>query len=169
MTVLSEALVTETWRACAQMPSAEAQAAIRKLGRQQPALLAYVLAASESLSPAAGELMVYLFFVVTRAFYASGQRIRRVPPAAIDACEAELERRLLCLQGAHEAFVERAAAVLSATQPHAFRYLVEAVIEAPSEPVDPIPLTPEEEGALFLAIAMAITVLDQHCVPASQA
>jgi hypothetical protein len=162
VTMIPETLVTETWQGSAQSSPSEARAAIGRLGRQQPALLAYVLAASEALSPAAGELMVYVFFVLSRVFYATGEKVRRVPPAAIDECEANIEARLTTLQGAHDAFVERAAFVLSGNQPHVFRYVVEAIMEAPSDPIDPIRLTPEEQGAIFIGLATAITALDQH-------
>ena len=162
--MISEAIVTDTWQACAQASPAEAQVGMAKLGRQQPALLAYVLAVSETLSPAAGELLVYIFFVITRMFYASGPKVRRVSPATIEKREVEIETRLSALQGSHEAFMERAALLLSSRQPHVFRYAVEAIIEAPSAEFDPVPLTPEEQGTLFLALAIAITVLDQDGV-----
>lgn len=162
MTPIPETLVTDTWQASARSSPSEAKAAIGRLGRRQPALLAYVLAASEPLSPAAGAFMVYVFFVLARIFYATGEKVRRVPPAAIDECEANIEARLTSLQGTHDAFVDRAALVLSGNQPHVFRYLVETIMEVPSDPIDPIPLTPEEQGAIFIALATAITALDQH-------
>jgi hypothetical protein len=159
--MISETHVTDAWQACAQASPAEAQAGMAKLGRQQPALLAYVLAASETLSPAAGELLVYIFFVISHMFYASGTKVRRVSPANIGKHETAIETQLSALQGSHEAFVERAALVLSSRQPHVFRYAVEAIIEAPSSAVDPVPLTPEEQGTIFLALAIAITALDE--------
>ncbi len=160
--MISQAHVTDSWQACAQASPAEARAGMAKLGRKQPALLAYVLAVSETLTPSVGELLVYIFFVISHMFYASGTRVRRVSPATIKHLETAIETRLSALQGSHEAFVERAALVLSSGQPHVFRYAVEAVIEAPSAAIDPVPLTPEDQGTIFLALAIAITALDEN-------
>ena len=162
MILIPEEVVTESWQSVAQLTPAEAKGSIRKFGRRQPALLAYALGTSESLSPQAGELLVYIAFVVVNAVYVSGAKVSQVSPEAIEASEAALEERLLTLQGAHDAFIARAGSVLADRQPHLFRYLVETLQEAPYEPPDPVPLTPEEQGAIFLAIATVILALDQQ-------
>lgn len=159
--MISEAVVEATWRECAGMAPAEARVRINNLGRSQPALLAYVLAESESLAPAAEELAVYLFFVIARMFYRGGATVRRVSLAAVQACAEDIEARLAALQGSHVAFLERAALVLSGRQPYVYRYLVETVFEAPTSKVGPIPLTPEEQGAVFLLLATVISALEE--------
>ena len=162
MILIPEEVVTESWQSVAQLNPAQVKGGIRKFGQRQPALLAYALGTSKSLSPAAGELLVYMAFVVVNAVYLSGAKVRPVSPQAIDASEAALEQPLLNLLAAHDAFITRAASLLASHQPHLFRYLVETLQEAPYEPPDPVPLSPEEEGAIFLAIATVISALDQQ-------
>ena len=162
MILIPEEVVTESWQSVAQLNPAQVKAGIRRFGQRQPALLAYALGNSKSLSTAAGELLVYMAFVVVNAVYLSGAKVRQVSPVAIDATEAALEERLLTLQGAHDAFIARAASLLASNQPYLFAYLVETLHEAPFEPPDPVPLTPEEQGAIFLAIATVISALDQQ-------
>ena len=159
--MITDTLVEETWRECAGLAPAEARVKMARLGRLQPALLAYVLAASQDLTPPAAELTVYIFFVIARMFYRCGAKVRRVSPAAISSFESRIEAQVTALQGSHGAFVERAAVVLSSRQPHVYRYLVETLVESPKDSIDPVTLTPEDQGCIFLILATAITALDE--------
>ena len=160
--MIPDALVEATWQECAALAPKEARRRLAEIRRRQPALFAHVFAQAEVLTQPATELTVYLFFVIAQMFYRHCSKVRRVSPSSVIACAEDIETRVGALQGAHEAFLERAAVVLSGRQPHVFRYLVEAIIEAPTAAIDPVPLSPEEQGALFLILATAITVLDDH-------
>ena len=41
-----------------------------------------------------------------------------------------------------------------------FRYMVEAIVEAPDDADDPVEMTAHESGTLFLVLKTAIDVLD---------
>jgi hypothetical protein len=163
--VITEEVVESTWRDSASLPPAEARRAFERLARGQPALLAFVLARSECLTREATELANYLFFVIARMFYAAAPKIRRVSIGAIEACEAEIETAMASLEGAHDNFLERAARVLSSRQPHVFRYLTEAIMEAPENESDPVALTADDQGGIFVILATVIKALDEKGLP----
>ena len=56
-------------------------------------------------------------------------------------------------------FVERVAKVEASRQPFVMRYMVETLIDAPDDE-DPVALTEEETGALFLVLKTVVDVLD---------
>jgi hypothetical protein len=157
--MISEALVETTWRDTATLSRSIATAGIGNLGKFQPALFRFVISEAATLSGPANELAVYMFFVVSRMFYGNSLDIRKVSAAAIRRQEAAVTSRLEALEGAHDAFLQRAAEVLSSREPFVFRYVVETVVEAPNAEADPIPLTEAEQGAIFILLATAIECL----------
>lgn len=143
----------------------EASRKFDRLVKLQPALLAFVVAESEELSDEAAELANYLFFVVARIFYASEPKIRKVGIEAVEGVAAEVETAIASLEGAHEKFLECAATVLCERQPNVFRYVLEAIMEAPEDEDDPLPLTPADQGGIFLILATVIKALDEKAIP----
>ena len=102
-----------------------------------------------------------MFFTIYRMFQrAYSAKIGAIHSAKIETCLDQNESLLGRLEGAHVKFVERVAKVESSKQPHVMRYLVETLIEAP-EGEDPVDLTEEETGALFLVLKTVIDVLDR--------
>jgi hypothetical protein len=63
--------------------------------------------------------------------------------------------------GRHERFLERAAFQQVSGEPEVMRYVVEAVIEAGDDPEDPVELTEEDQGMLFLVLKTVVDVLQQ--------
>lgn len=165
--MISEEIVEAIWRDSASLPPAEGRHEFDRLAKAQPALLAFVLAESEFLTPGAAELANYLFFVIARMFYAAAPRIRRVSIEAIEACAAEVETSVASLEGAHGKFLERAARVLAGRQPHVFRYLTEAIMEPHDDESDPLALTADDHGGIFLILATVIKALDEKGLPRS--
>jgi hypothetical protein len=163
--VISEEIVDATWRDSASLSPAEARRRFDRLAKLQPALLAYVLGETEEVSPEAAELANYLFFVIARMFYAAEPKLRKVTFEAVESIASEVETAVASLAGAHDKFLERAAAALCERQPNVFRYLTEAVMEAPEDEDDPLPLTPDDQGAIFLILATAIKALDERGLP----
>jgi len=64
------------------------------------------------------------------------------------------------LEGVHEKFLDRIARVQLSAQPYVMRYVVETLMEAPEEQ-DPVPLSDEDIGFLFLLLKTAVDVLDK--------
>jgi hypothetical protein len=157
--MISEAVVEATWRDTATLSPSVATAGIANLGRLQPALFRFAITEAEALSGPATELAFYMFFVVSRMFYGNDLNIRKISAAAVRRHEATISSRLESLQGAHDAFLQRAAEVLSSREPFVFRYVVETVVEAPTAEADPIPLTEAEQGAIFILLATVIECL----------
>lgn len=49
--------------------------------------------------------------------------------------------------------------VQASSEPAIFRHMVETLMEAPDDPDDPVVMTEEESGTLFLVLQVAIDVL----------
>ncbi len=123
--------------------------------------MAFVLAMTEELSAPVHRLALYVFMVIWQIFRrATGGSLPRVKAAAIERQFERNDQALARLEGAHARFLEREAARVMTPQPAVFKYLVETVVEAPDDPVE---MTEEESGTLFLVLKTAIDVLhDAH-------
>jgi hypothetical protein len=157
--MISEEIVEATWRDTAALSRSIATAGIGNLGKLQPTLFRFVITEAEAFSRPANELAVYMFFVVSRMFYGKTTHIRKINSVAVRRHEAAIISRLESLQGAHDAFLQRAAEVLSSREPFVFRYVIETIVEAPTSEADPIPLSEAEQGAIFILLATAIECL----------
>ncbi len=163
---ISESLVEETWQEVAAFSPQRAEREMNRTARKQRHLLSFVAAYTEDLSRDASELAFYMFFTIYRMFQKSCPRaIRSIRGGRIERSLDQNERLLGRLEGAHERFVERVAEVESSRQPWVMRYLVETLIEAP-EGEEPVVLTEEEIGALFLVLKTVVDALD-HSIEAS--
>ena len=106
MTTIPEDIVESTWREVASFASRDAWRAMEKVAKRQPALLAYVMAATRDCGSDAQELAVYLFFVVLQMFdRLPGHRLKRVSIEQVERRAAENEAILERLEGAHERFL----------------------------------------------------------------
>jgi len=156
--MIPDELVQATWEEVAAFQGMRARKEMARLAKRQPDLLTFVAVETEDLSEEAHQLAVYLFFVVTRTFEKCGALARISTAVILEQFQyniSELER----LEAAHDLFVERAAAGQASRQPHVMRYVVEALMEAGDEP-DPVELTEEEIGTLFLILMTVVDVLD---------
>lgn len=161
MQPITEAVVEETWQEVGTFTTQRAEREMQRVAKQQQYLITFIDAYSEDLSREAAELAFYMFFTIYRMFQrAYSANIKRIRSHRIEGCLDQNESLLGRLEGAHEKFVERVAKVESSKQPHVMRYLVETLIEAPDGD-DPVFLTEEETGALFLVLKTVIDVLDR--------
>ena len=162
MDVIPADLVEETWREVGSCSIAQAKEVMNRLGKSQNNLLSFVVIFTQDLEPDAQELAVYLFTVIFRIFEkASSGRIRRVKQGEIVAAYERTEKFVEKFIGAHERFLEAAAASLTSTQPFVMQYLVEALLEAPEEQQNPVILSDEDSGQIFLVLITAIGLLDR--------
>ena len=136
----------------------QAKLHMQRLGRRQPALLAYVTASSEDLSQETAEFAVYLFVVVVQMFEMQfGKRLQNVGIKRVESIHKENERMLEQLSGAHEHGFERIASIQAQKQPWVWKYVVEGLFE----PADPeIRLSEEDVGSLAIIMKTVIDALD---------
>jgi len=162
MSEIPEEIVSSTWQAVAAISEGQAHREIEKAGRAQSELLAFVLGSVSDCTPQAQELAVYLYFVIYQIFKnATKRRLRPIKESQIERGISRNEERLARLEGAHPRFQERAALLEMSPQPFVVQYLVEAIIEAP-EDEDPLELTEEESGTLFLVLKTVIDLLHEE-------
>ena len=161
MEPISDDLVEETWQEVAAFPPRRAEREMERIASRQRELLGFIAAYTEDLSREAGELGFYMFFTIYRMFQKGcAGKIKSIRGHSIERCLDQNESMLERLDGAHEKFVERVAKVESSRQPFVMKYLVETLIEAP-EGDDPVLLTEEEIGVLFLVLKTVVDVLDR--------
>lgn len=162
MSEIPEEIVSSTWQAVAAISEKQAHREIEKAGREQSELLAFVLGSVSDCRPQAQELAVYLYFVIYQIFKnATKRRLRPIMESQIERGISGNEERLARLEGAHPRFQERAALLEMSPQPFVVQYLVDAIIEAP-EDEDPLELTEEESGTLFLVLKTVIDLLHEE-------
>jgi hypothetical protein len=160
--MIDAATVEATWKRIGAFTEVEARREGERVGREQPDLLAFVVALTQELSPAAQELGIYVFHVVLAIFRtAAGPRVPRVKAGAIERRWTTNSEELERLEGAHERFLERAALQQVSGEPEVMRYVVEAVMEAGDDPEDPVELTEEDQGMLFLVLKTVVDVLQE--------
>jgi uncharacterized protein (DUF1778 family) len=162
MSEISEELVTKTWQAMSSISPVQARMKMGEAGREQPELLAFVLGSVTECRPGAQELAVYLYFVIYRIFKNGAEQ--SLGPISAEKIELHLTRNeelLARLEPAHSRFLERAAQLETRAQPFVVKYLVDAIMEA-DEGEEPVELTEEESGTLYLVLKTAIDVLDEE-------
>ena len=153
-------LVETTWQEVSAFSPGRVQKEMDRAAQLQPDLLSFVMVFTEELGPDAHALATYLYFVILRIFeQGTKRRIPRVRPSQIKRRLEQNERMLTRLEHAHPRFLEKTALTEASRQPYVVQYLVEAIMEAPDQE-DPVILTEEEEGTLFLVLKTAIDVLN---------
>ncbi|HOY75168.1 MAG TPA: hypothetical protein PK749_08395 [Deltaproteobacteria bacterium] len=160
MEPIPENLVEQTWQEVAAYTPDHASGEMKRIGEDQPELLAFMVEFTQDLEPQAIDLGIYLFFVVYRIFekWHAG-KIGQVSPDEIIACYEANADLMESLESAHYRFLERAAEVQLASQPYVIKYVVDAFFEVPED--DELdPLSDEDIGYLFLLIKTVIDVLN---------
>ncbi len=161
MNPISQELVDETWQAFAGFSPARARKETIKVNKNQPNLLAFMMEFTQDLDQEVKELAIYMFYVVCRMFQKSSKKsLKRISPEEIINCYEKTERFIESLEGAHERFFERIAEVQLSEQPYVMKYVVETLMEAPEEE-DPVILTEDDVGYLFLLFKTVVDLLDK--------
>jgi len=161
MKPLSEELVEETWQEFASFTPTQVNKEAKKIAKGQSDLLSFMVEFTEELDQEVKELAIYMFFVVNRIF-AKGYRkkIKKASPEEIIECYEKNEKLMESLEGAHDRFYERVASVQVSAQPYVIKYVVETLFEYPEEE-DPIFISDDDVGFLFLLLKTAIDVLNK--------
>lgn len=166
MEPISEAMVEETWMEVSTLSPSAAQSQVRLVCENQPQLLQFIMELTEDMSEDAHELAFYIFFVVVKMFErAYGAKVGQVgTEKIIESFEAnqELIERMAQV---HEKFVERLYEPSLWDQPYVLRYVVEALMEAADAEEEPVAISEEEFGHLFLVLKTVIDSLHGSTSP----
>ena len=85
--------------------------------------------------------------------------VNKIPSGDIIKCHEHNEKFIESLNGAHDKFLDRIAGVQVSEQPYVMKYIVDTLIEAPEEE-DPIELTEEDTGCIFLLLKTVVDLLN---------
>jgi hypothetical protein len=158
---IPEEVVEETWQEVAGFAPRQQHKEMGKVAKYQPDLLAFMMEFTEELDQEVKELAIYMFFVVYRIFEKnSKKRIRKISAKEIIECHEYNEGLMKSLEGAHEKFFERIARTELSRQPYVIKYVTDTLIEVPEEE-DPVVLTEEDVGFLFLLLKTVVDVVDK--------
>lgn len=160
MEPISEKFVEKTWQEVTGYSPNRASKEMQKMGKNQPDLLAFLMALTEDLDPEVRELAIYIAFVVYRIFEGSQNKIKKITSKGIMDCYEYNEDLMGRLEGAHEKFIDRIARIQISKQPYVVKYVVDALIEE-SEEGDGVELTDEDKGFLFLLLKTVVDLLDK--------
>ena len=161
MKPISEELVEETWQEVAEFNPDRSNKEMIKASKSQPNLLAFMMEFTQDLDQEVRELAIYMFFVVHRMFQKGcNNKIKEISVDDIIECYEYNEDLVQSLEGAHEKFFDRIARVQLSQQPYVMKYVTETLIEAPEEE-DPVALSEEDVGHLFLLLKTMVDALDK--------
>ena len=161
MEPISEEIADQTWEEITSITSEAGYSESVTISKRQPEVLSYIIEMTEDLEQEVRELAIFMFFVIHRMFQkAYGRDIGTITSEEIIASYQDNEQLLESLGGVHEKFFERIARVQMSEQPYVIRYVVETIFEAAHEE-DPILLTEEDMGYLFLMMKTVVDVLNR--------
>jgi len=159
---ITEDLVMETWQEFSGFSLKQAQREMKKVSKNQPYLLAFMMEFTKEQEREVRELAVYMFYVVCRMFQKSSKKkIKRVPVEEIIDAYKENEQFFKSMESSHEKFLKRIADTQISGQPYVMKYVVETLMEAP-EDEDPVMLTEKDAGYLFLLLKTVVDLLDKR-------
>ena len=160
MDLLSEWFVEKTWKQVAEFTPARANKEMLTMGKNQPDLLAFMMAYTDDLQQEVKELAIYIAFVIYKMFLDSSGKIPRISSKEIMTRYNENTRFMESLKGANEKFIDRIASVQVSKQPYVMKYVLEALMEDAEE--DGINMSEEDIGLLFILFKTEIEVLDKR-------
>ena len=160
MELLSEEFVEKTWQEVARFSPARADKEMLAMGKNQPDLLAFLMAYTDDLQLELKELVIYFAFVVYKTFLGSPGKIPKISSRQIMASYSENTRFLESLEKTHESLIETIANVGVSKQPYVMKYVLEALTEDAEE--DGIRIMEKDIGFLFIVLKTEIEVLDRR-------
>jgi hypothetical protein len=160
MDPLSEGFVEKTWQQVAKFTPDRANKEMIAMGKNQPDLLAFLMAYTDDLQQDVKELAIYIAFVVYKMFLDSSGKIPIISSKKIMAMYDKNTSLIESMEGTHEKFIDRIASVQISKQPYVMKYVLDALMEEAEE--DGIDLTEEDIGSLFILFKTEIEVLDKR-------
>ncbi len=161
MKQISEELVEDIWQEVAMFNPSQISKGMKAASKQQPDLLAFMMEFTQDLDQEVKELAIYMFYNVYRMFNVSYQkRINKISAKDIIKCHEHNEKFMETLDGTHDKFLDRIVRIQVSEQPYVMKYVLETLFEAPEEE-DPVELTEEDTGYLFMLFKTVIDLLNK--------
>ena len=161
MDIISEELVDEIWQDSAELDPVQGAREMQKVAKSQPDLLAFVFEFTQDLDHEVKELAMYMYYNVYKMFQESfKKRIRKISAEKVIECFERNEDFIVSLEGTHEKFYDRIARVHLSTQPYVMKYVLDSLFEMDDEE-DPVELTEDDKGYLFLIFKTVIELLNE--------
>lgn len=161
MEKISAEIVERTWKEMATMSPLNYPKLINKFSKEQPFMLAYLMAVDdEQFNQDERELLLYLGVVVWKIMSRGNKPLPQVDEEMIDSAEEKNINMLEYLEGETETgFYETTASVLEGyNQPQVLRYVVEALMEEDEEGVD---IREDNIGMMMIYLKTVIDCLDR--------
>lgn len=158
--------VTRTWQRMAAMSDRQAERLAQRMGREQPAVMTYLLAVSQQahFDDYERELIFYIGAVVWQIVKSGSRRLRLVTEAALDEADRANEALLEEMAGDTEADFYNATKTMLERypEPEVLRYVVETLHgeEEEDDPDEP-PMSPESQGLAFIYLKTVMDALIQ--------
>jgi hypothetical protein len=164
MQTLSEKIVERTWQHMAQMPLHEVPQVVERLEREQPEILAFLLAADyDVLNQDERELLLYLGTAIWEMMRQGTPRPKRVGEKRMDRCIERTDQMAEYLMGESPGDFEDAVKQIfkGHNQINVLRYAVEALFEMEEEEEEETGVREEMKGLIFMSLKTVVEALDQ--------
>jgi hypothetical protein len=153
-------IVEETWKRVASLSPRRAPGLIKQMGKEQPVILAHLLAIDHDLfNDDERQLLLYLGIVVWQMMSQGSHPLPMITEDRLDAIEANNLKLVEYLQGeTEEGFLEVTRSIINNYgQPQVLRYAVEAIME---EPAEGCVIRDESRGIMLLDLKTVIDCFD---------
>jgi hypothetical protein len=153
-------VVEKTWQRIASLSPKDAQKLIKRMAKEQPIVLAYLMAVdSDIFNQDERQVLLYLGVVVWQIMRQGAHPLPRVTEKMLDEAEARNLKMAEYLQSKTESGFEEATRKIIGGygQPEVLRYVVEAIME---ETEEPCPIRDENKGIMFLDLKTVIDCFD---------
>lgn len=136
MDTISSEIVEETYKKIGGMPPQEAPKMVNRMSKQQPLVLAYLMATGHDiLNQDERELLLYLGIVVWQIMNQGTKSLPEITEKILDKTEDSNMKMLEYLDDESESgFIDTLEKIINNyNQPEVLRYVVEALVEEPNE------------------------------------
>jgi len=153
---ISAEVVERTWQRIAGQSAKDAQKLVNRMSKEQPLVLAYLMAVDNDIfNQSEREVLLFLGVVVWQIMLQGNRPLPKVTEKILDKAEAANLKMAEYLRGETEAGFEEATRKIigSYKQPEVLRYVVEAIMEDTEESS---PIREENKGIMFLDLKTVI-------------
>ena len=162
MQTLSEKIVERTWKKMAHMPLDEVPQIVKRLEKEQPEILAFLMAADyEVLNQDERELLLYLGITIWEIMRQGSPRPKRIGEKRLDRFIERTDQMAEYLMGESPDDFEDAVEQIfkGHNQINVLRYAVEALFEMDED--EDTGVREEMKGLLFMNLKTVVEALDQ--------
>ena len=163
MQIISEDIVEKTWQKISGMSPSDAPLLVKKMEKQQPVLLSYLLGVNnDMLNQDERELLIYIGIVVWQIMLKGDKSLKKVSEKTLDERERNNLKMLEYLEGETDLVKTTKKIIENYNQSEVLKYIIEALME---EELDKEAISTEIRdeniGAMFISLKTMIDCLDQ--------